>query len=181
MAYRLPGFNHFFQEKHVSVPSEKGDGIFFNSALFHAAGENITAGTEPSANLLQVSSTFGKPMEATDSVPLISRCCEGLMQKYNWERMSNGVQTILGAIAEGYPFPTKLDKRPPAPGGMAPESEQDTILQKSMEHGGCDGNTGTDESRFCLASASPVIPCVETDEHTIFRNSNTTCNRLIRV
>ena len=38
------------------------------------------------------------------------------------------------AIADGYPFPTNLDKRPPAPSGMAPESEQD-ILVRGLKEG----------------------------------------------
>lgn len=133
MAYRLPDFNQLFLEDHVSMPLENGDGIFFNPALFHAAGENITTGFERSANLLQISSAFGKPMETIDSLPLISRCWEDLVQKYNREGMSHGVQAIVGAITEGYPFPTNLDKRPPAPGGMAPESEQDVVLRGLKE------------------------------------------------
>lgn len=129
MAYRLPEFNQYFLENHVSLPLEKGDGIFFNPALFHAAGENTTTDFERSANLLQISSAFGKPMETIDTLPLILKCWEGLMQKYNQEGMSNGVLALVAAITESYQFPTNLDKRPPAPGGMAPESEQDVVLR----------------------------------------------------
>ena len=129
MAYRLPEFNQYFLENHISLPLEKGDGIFFNPALFHAAGENTTTNLERCANLLQISSAFAKPMEIVGSLPLISRCWESLMAKYQKEDMSNGVQAIIAAITEGYPFPTNLDKRPPATGGMAPESEYDVVLQ----------------------------------------------------
>lgn len=133
MAYRLPEFNRYFLENHVSLPLEKGDGIFFNPALLHAAGENVTARFERSANLLQISSAFGKPMEAIDTLALVERCWEGLMGKYEREGLSKGVEAFIAAITEGYPFPTNLDKRPPAPGGMAPESEQDVVLRGLKE------------------------------------------------
>jgi hypothetical protein len=41
-------------------------------------------------------------------------------------------------VAEGYPFPTNLDKRPPAPGGMAPDSEQDIMLNGLKQGWGVD-------------------------------------------
>ena len=129
MACRLPEFSQYFLENHVSLPLEKGDGIFFNPALFHAAGENTTTDFSRSANLLQISSAFGKPMEKIDTQSLISRCWDGLTQKHHEEGMSQGVLAFVAAITEGYPFPTNLDKRPPAPGGMAPESDQDVVLR----------------------------------------------------
>ena len=129
VAFRLPQFKQYFLEKYVSLPLEKGDGIFFNPALFHAAGENITSNFERSANLLQISSAFGKPMETVDTLPLISSCWKGLTQKYAHEGMSNAVQAIVAAITEGYPFPTNLDNRSPAPAGMAPEDERDIVFR----------------------------------------------------
>ncbi|KAM0797595.1 phytanoyl-CoA dioxygenase-like protein [Usnea florida] len=129
VAFRLPQFKQYFLEKYVSLPLEKGDGIFFNPAIFHAAGENITSNFERTANLLQISSAFGKPMETVDTLPLISRCWKGLTQKYADEGMSNAVQAIVVAITEGYPFPTNLDNRSPAPAGMAPESERDIVFR----------------------------------------------------
>ena len=133
MAFRLPEFNQYFLENYVSLHLEKGDGIFFNPALFHAAGDNVTMDLERSANLLQISSAFGKPMEAIDTLALVERCWEGLMGKYEKEGRSKGVEAFVAAITEGYPFPTNLDKRPPAPGGMAPESEQDVVLRGLKE------------------------------------------------
>lgn len=134
MAYRLPDFNDFFLENYVSLPLEKGDGLFFNPALFHAAGENTTSDFSRSANLFQVSSAFGKTMETVDSLPLIESCWTDLANKYNQEGLSKEVDAAIRAIADGYPFPTNLDRRPPAPGGMAPETEQDFIL-RALESG----------------------------------------------
>ena len=134
MAYRLPEFNEYFLEKYVSLPLREGDAVFFSPALFHAAGDNTTTDFERSANLIQVSSAFGKTMETIDSLPLIEATWDGLKEKFEREWMSQGVEAFVKAVGEGYPFPTNLDNRPPAPGGMAPESEQE-VLSRALKEG----------------------------------------------
>ncbi|KAF2703086.1 hypothetical protein K504DRAFT_474314 [Pleomassaria siparia CBS 279.74] len=91
--------------------------LFFNPALFHAAGHNTTNlriyNIQRSANLLQISSAFGKPMESIDTLEL----------------------ALVGNVGEGYPFPTNLDRRVPETAGMAPDSEQDgeiSVLLQAM-------------------------------------------------
>ncbi|KAJ4335637.1 hypothetical protein N0V95_008851 [Ascochyta clinopodiicola] len=134
MAYRLKAFQDFFLEKYVSVPLDKGDGLFFNPALFHAAGANTSADIQRSANLLQISSAFGKPMETVDTLPLVERTWDALRGRYQKEGLSAEVRAFLGSVAEGYPFPTNLDRRVPETAGMAPESEQD-LLRRGLEEG----------------------------------------------
>ncbi|KAF2269551.1 phytanoyl-CoA dioxygenase-like protein [Lojkania enalia] len=134
IAYRIQEFQDYFLEKYVSVPLQMGDGLFFNPALFHAAGRNESEGVMRSANLLQVSSAFGKPMESIDTLPLIERCWDGLMRMFKENGMSDEVKAVVGNIGEGYPFPTNLDRRVPETTGMAPESEQG-ILVKGLEEG----------------------------------------------
>lgn len=148
LAWRRPEFRSFFQENYVALPLSLGDGVFFNPALFHAAGANVmdpaNGGFRRVANLLQVSSAFGKPMEMVDSLPLIERTWGFLVQRYlaagkqvagqdlDPEKSSlaaREIRAFVQAVAEGYPFPTNLDQRPPAPSGMAPESEQDIVLR----------------------------------------------------
>jgi len=51
----------------------KGDGIFFNPALLHAAGHNRSADIRRMANLLQVSSAIGRCMETVDRVGTTAR------------------------------------------------------------------------------------------------------------
>ena len=133
-SYRRQEFINYFQENYVALPLEKGDALFFSPALFHAAGENCTKNFDRSANLIQVSSAFGKTMETIDTLPLISSTYEQMSAKYKAEGMSTEVDAFIRAVAEGYPFPTNLDCRPPAPGGMAPESEQQ-ILKRSLSEG----------------------------------------------
>lgn len=133
MAYRLKEFQDYFLEEYVSVPLEKGDGLFFNPALFHAAGSNISADIQRSANLLQISSAFGKPMEMIDSLPLVEKTWNALIEKYKQEGLSEEIQAFVGNVAEGYPFPTNLDRRVPETAGMAPESEQDLLMKGLRE------------------------------------------------
>jgi ectoine hydroxylase-related dioxygenase (phytanoyl-CoA dioxygenase family) len=153
MAWRRPEFRAFFQENYVSLPLSLGDGVFFNPALFHAAGANVmdasAGGFRRVANLLQISSAFGKPMESVDAIPLVERCWDILSARFrsagqkiadrdldpgSWGREAREVRALVQALAEGYPFPTNLDRRPPAPGRMAPETEQD-VLVTGLERG----------------------------------------------
>jgi ectoine hydroxylase-related dioxygenase (phytanoyl-CoA dioxygenase family) len=142
LAYREDSFQEYFLENYVALPLEKGDGIFFNPALFHAAGANETADFNRMANLLQISSAFGKAMEAVDSLPIVERCWDILAEKYTASSNNDTasrkkkleLSSLVQAIADGYPFPTNLDNRPPAPSGMAPESEQQ-LLVRGLEAG----------------------------------------------
>ncbi|KAK3717188.1 hypothetical protein LTR37_005897 [Vermiconidia calcicola] len=133
-AYRSKEFIEYFEQNYVSLAMEKGDAIFFNPALFHAAGENTTKDFDRSANLIQVSSPFGKTMEKIDSLPLVDATYDALLAKYRIEGMSQEVDAFIRAVADGYPFPTNLDCRPPASGRMAPECEQD-VLRRGVSEG----------------------------------------------
>jgi len=129
MAYRIPEFQNYFLETYVSVPLQHGDGLFFNPALFHAAGQNDSASIMRSANLLQISSAFGKPMETIETLPLIERTWDRLRTVYKKHNLSDEVRAFVGNVAEGYPFPTNLNRRVPESAGMAPESEQDLLIE----------------------------------------------------
>ena len=111
---------------------DKGDAVFFNPALFHAAGENTTT-DDRSANLLQISSAFGKPMESVNASKLVGECWEMVLKKHADSPNSLDAEALIAALAEGYPFPTNLDQRPPGSDGMAPKSEQDVLRQALHE------------------------------------------------
>jgi ectoine hydroxylase-related dioxygenase (phytanoyl-CoA dioxygenase family) len=144
LAWRKSEFRQFFQESYVALPLALGDGVFFNPALFHAAGANVMGegGFRRVANLLQVSSAFGKPMEMVDSVAVVKEVWGLMSERYKAAGKVGDVSetevygspqrelgALVQAVAEGYPFPTNLDQRPPAPSGMAPESEQDIVIR----------------------------------------------------
>jgi ectoine hydroxylase-related dioxygenase (phytanoyl-CoA dioxygenase family) len=109
LAWRLSEFRAFFAERYVQLPLAKGDAVFFNPALFHGAGSNVSADVQRMANLLQVSSAFGRAMESVDRVK-VSQVVYPVLQA----RRAAGVDgtTLANAIscaAEGYAFPSNLD------------------------------------------------------------------------
>ncbi len=89
MAYRLKEFQDFFDEHWVSCDLKMGDAVFFNPALFHAAGENCTEDVQRSANLLQVSSAFGKTMETIDTLVIVEKCWDEVRKLHQREGMSD--------------------------------------------------------------------------------------------
>ena len=116
------------------MPLEKGDALFFNPALFHAAGENKSASIDRMVNLLQVSSAFGRAMEALDRTAMCKALLPVLVALRQSRRLSEPeVSAAIAACAEGYPFPTNLDTDPPV-GGNAPASQAD-LLRAAVEQG----------------------------------------------
>lgn len=125
LAYHHNDFKAYFEERHVQVPLKKGDLLWFNPGLFHAAGENKTADIERLVNLFQVSSAFGRPMESVDRV-LLTQLIEPILARTDldlWQR-----RAVIAASAESYAFPTNLDKNPPT-GGLAPQTDWDRLMQ----------------------------------------------------
>jgi ectoine hydroxylase-related dioxygenase (phytanoyl-CoA dioxygenase family) len=132
LAWRRPDFIEYFAAHHVQLPLTVGDAVFFNPAVFHAAGTNRTEDVERMANLLQISSAFGRAMETVDRRAMIEAVYPQLR-----ERMSAGmsrllVDNVIAATADGYPFPTNLDRDQPVD-GLTPPSEAD-ILRAAVDH-----------------------------------------------
>ncbi len=125
MAALLPPFREYFEAHYVQLPLEKGDAIFFSPALFHAAGENRSLDIARMVNLLQVASPFAKHMESLDRTAM-SRAIFPHLKALG----PQALQAVVAATADGYPFPTNLDKDPPL-GGMAPPSQQ-ALLHKAV-------------------------------------------------
>lgn len=131
LAWRDPAFQSVFAQRHVQLPLSKGDGLFFNPALFHAAGANHS-NKRRMANLLQVSSAFGHCMEAVDSHALVIRCYPAMQVRYDQEGLTPSLQACIAAIAEGYSFPANLDRTPPRD-GMAPDTPQQLLERALVE------------------------------------------------
>lgn len=117
-------FAEFTTSACVQVPFAKGDAIFFNPALIHGAGSNRTPDVRRMVNLLQVSSAFGRAMESIDRARIVSAIYAELLARGADPR----VELALRSAAEGYPFPTNLDRDPPV-GGLAPASQADVVRQ----------------------------------------------------
>ena len=120
LAFTRPDFREFFATHHVQLPLEKGDGVFFNPALFHAAGHNRSADVRRMANLLQVSSAFGRAMESVDRARMSAALFPTLQRLRASGRLTQAqTEAAIGVCAEGYSFPTNLDRDPPL-GGLVP-------------------------------------------------------------
>ncbi|KUF12122.1 phytanoyl-CoA dioxygenase family protein [Pseudoponticoccus marisrubri] len=133
IAVLLPEFRALFEEAHVQLPLEKGDMLFFNPATFHAAGENKTETIQRFANLMQVGSAYGRSIEIVDRSRITLAVYEELKAlKESGALDARGVDNVVAATAEGYPFPANLDIDSPL-SGMAPPSQQDVLRQALAE------------------------------------------------
>jgi ectoine hydroxylase-related dioxygenase (phytanoyl-CoA dioxygenase family) len=129
LAVTAPAFRDYFQTHHVQLPLAKGDAAFFNPALFHAAGNNRSTDVLRMANLLQVSSAFGRAMESVDRTAMSATLYPALRAMLADGRIApDRAVDAVAACAEGYAFPTNLDRDPPL-GGLAPPSQQALMLR----------------------------------------------------
>jgi ectoine hydroxylase-related dioxygenase (phytanoyl-CoA dioxygenase family) len=127
LAWRREDFIDYFQQHAVQLPLDKGDLLFFNPALFHAAGTNRTVDRHRMANLLQISSAFGKPMEALDRDRMMLAVYPALLANPTLD-----AQAVIACTADGYSFPTNLDTDPPLQ-GLAPQTGQQLMQQALNE------------------------------------------------
>ncbi|MER5404219.1 phytanoyl-CoA dioxygenase family protein [Streptomyces sp. NPDC002769] len=132
LAWRRPEFIAYFEEHHVQLPLAKGDAVFFNPALFHAAGHNRTTDVRRMANLLQISSAFGRAMETVDREAMVNALFPVLLRRRGEGVGEAWLRRVVAACAEGYPFPTDLDLDPPLE-GLAPPSQADTVWRAVAE------------------------------------------------
>lgn len=118
-----PEFQDYFDKHHVQLPLEKGDVVFFNPSLIHAAGTNRSEDILRMANLLQVSSAFGRAMESVGREKMSATLYPALKAMLADGRIDRaGADNAIAACAEGYSFPTNLDRDPPK-GGLAPKTQ----------------------------------------------------------
>lgn len=134
IACTMPDFVAHFESEYVQLPLAKGDAVFFNPAVLHGAGDNVTDDIERLANLLQVSSAFGRAIEVVDRAAMCEAAYPSLLSHIGKGDLSDDqIEAAISAIAEGYPFPTSLDRDPPV-GGLAPMSQAD-ILREALTRG----------------------------------------------
>ena len=132
-AWRRDDFRAVFEERCVQLPLTKGDAVFFNPALFHAAGANSSADIHRFANLLQVSSAFGRAMESVDRTKMCKLVYAPAQRAFKSGRMGDAdLRAAIAATAEGYSFPTNLDLDSPK-GGLAPETQAAYMLRALNE------------------------------------------------
>ena len=126
--YRHPDFQAFFAEHRSQVEMQKGDMIFFSPAVYHAAGANRT-NSDRIANLLQISSAFGRTMETLDTDAMLLHIYPHLLRQINTGDLTiDQARHCVAASADGYAFPTNMDLDPPV-NGNAPETRQEMAMR----------------------------------------------------
>ncbi len=128
LAWRRPEFIAYFDQHVVQLPLAKGDAAFFNPALFHGAGHNRSSDIKRMANLLQVSSAFGRAMEGIDREKVANAIYPALLARKSAGMNSQALRNAVAAGAEGYAFPTNLDRDQPVD-GLAPSTQAELVMQ----------------------------------------------------
>jgi ectoine hydroxylase-related dioxygenase (phytanoyl-CoA dioxygenase family) len=132
VGFHQPEFTAYFDEHFVQLPLRKGDAAFFNPALFHGAGTNRSTDVRRMANLLQVSSAFGRAMETVDRTAMCRALYPVLLAQKAAGVDERTLRNVVAASAEGYAFPTNLDRDQPI-GGLAPETQAELVRRALQE------------------------------------------------
>lgn len=122
-------FTEEFEQHFVQLPLAKGDIVFFNPAILHAAGANRTNDQRRMNNLLQICSAFTRAMEWRDHDAMCLAVYPLLLAD---GRSPAEIRRVVTAIADGYAFPTSLDLDPPRD-GLAPESQAELVHRALAE------------------------------------------------
>ena len=81
------------------------------------------------ANLLQVSSAFGRAMESVDRTRMVTALYPVLRAAVESGLLARTeTANVIAASAEGYAFPTNLDRDPPI-GGLAPKTQAERMAE----------------------------------------------------
>ena len=115
LAMGRPEFQAYFTEHHVQLALKKGDAAFFNPALFHAAGNNRSADIRRMANLLQVSSAYGRAMESVDRTRMSAVLYPALQAHAGrWPDHQGGCRECRRGVGGGLFLPDQSRPRPAA-------------------------------------------------------------------
>jgi hypothetical protein len=85
-------------------------------------------------NLFQVSSAYGRAMETVDRARMVKALYPALLAgRADGSLSAAQIAAAIASSAEGYAFPTNLDRDPPI-GGMAPKSMA-RVVAEAVEAG----------------------------------------------
>ena len=128
LAWRRPEFIEYFDKHRIQLPLVKGDAVFFNPALFHAAGSNRTGDVKRIANLLQVSSAYGRAMESVDRTRMSAALYPALLALGNERAVAEAMRQCRRRLRRGLFVPDQsrsrsADRRPRAGDAGAADAE----------------------------------------------------------
>lgn len=111
---RDPRYIDYVKSRMVQLELKKGDAVFFNPATFHQPGVNETD-QERVANLLQVSSPFGRSMESCDRLAM-SKAVWPIMKGWHREiasgkgdKTQGQLDALVAATCSDYGYPKVFD------------------------------------------------------------------------
>ena len=133
LGWRRPDFAEYFAGHHVQLPLTKGDAGFFNPAVSHAAGHNRTSDVKRMANLLQLNSAFGRPIETVNREAVSNALLPALVRSARSGTPEVLLHNAIAAGADGYPFPTNLDRDQPI-GGLVPDTQAELLWRAVSEN-----------------------------------------------
>jgi ectoine hydroxylase-related dioxygenase (phytanoyl-CoA dioxygenase family) len=114
IAVRDARYIDYVKPKMVQLELKKGDAVFFNPATFHQPGINITD-DERVANLLQVSSAFGRSMESCDRTGMVKSVWP-VMKRWHHEitagssnKHQGELDALIAATCSDYGYPKIFD------------------------------------------------------------------------
>jgi len=114
VAVRDPAYIEYVKPRMVQLELGKGDAVFFNPAIFHQPGVNET-NEERVANLLQVSSAFGRSMESHDRLAMTRSVWPVMKQWHNEIQAGKGdkvqpqLDALIAATCSDYGYPKIFD------------------------------------------------------------------------
>lgn len=133
LAWRNEEVRAYVAEHRHQVALSKGDMLFFNPAVLHGAGANQTTDVQRIANLLQISSPFGRAMEDIDRRAMLAALFPVLRRYWDDDLDRAGLRRAMAACVEGYAFPGDLDRDQPVD-GLAPEADA-AIVDRALTDG----------------------------------------------
>jgi hypothetical protein len=96
-------------------------------------GHNRSTDIKRMPNLLQVSSAFGRAMESIDREKICNAVYPALLAMKQRGAPDDAVQNAVAAAAEGYAFPTNLDRDQPV-GGLPPQTQAELVWRAVTEN-----------------------------------------------
>lgn len=97
-----------------------------STGALHGAGHNRSDAIRRTANLLQISSPFGRAMEVLDREAMANVVYPALLARQSAGASERTLRNAVVATAECYPFPTNLDHDQPVH-SLAPATQVDTV------------------------------------------------------
>lgn len=114
IAVRDDAYIDYVKSRMIQLELDKGDAVFFNPATFHQPGVNVTD-EERVANLLQVSSAFGRSMESCDRTGM-AKAVWPVMKRWHSELGSGDstkhqteLDALIAATCSDYGYPKIFD------------------------------------------------------------------------